>query len=214
MMSACPTFPRASCAIRIAPRARNRFYRTHIGRGLHAVAPMKNLPTAVKNIIACHHECWDGSGYPNGLAGNKIPKLARIVAIANRYDNLCNPLDGKTACLPAEAVARMFKHEGSAHDPEILKAFIKALGVYPPGTFVTLSDGSYGLVIESSSTDLLRPLLMLYDASVPRNEALLLDLKEADEKITGALPPKDIPPEVVAYLAPQGRVDFYLEGRG
>jgi len=49
------------------------------------------------------------------------------------------------------------------------------------GTFVTLNDGSYGLVIESNSRNLLRPLLMLYDASVPRN-------------------------------APQGRVDFYLEG--
>ncbi|MDP1526917.1 MAG: DUF3391 domain-containing protein [Rhodocyclaceae bacterium] len=194
--------------------AEEQFYRTHIGRGLNAVAGMKQLPVTIKNIIACHHEHWDGSGYPNGLSGTKIPRLARIVAIANRYDNLCNPLDGKTALMPAEAVARMFKLEGAAYDPELLSAFVKALGVYPPGTFVMLSDGSYGLVIESSSRDLLRPLLMLYDASVPRNEALLLDMKEADEKITSTLPPKDIPREVIAYLAPQGRVDFYLEGRG
>lgn len=192
--------------------AEEQFYRTHIGRGLNAVAGMKQLPVTIKNIIACHHEHWDGSGYPNGLSGTKVPKLARIVAIANRYDNLCNPLDGKTALAPAEAVARMFKHEGSAYDPEILSTFIKALGVYPPGTFVMLSDGSYGLVVESSSQDLLRPLLMLYDASVPRNEALLLDMKEADEKITGTPSPKEIPREVIAYLAPQGRVDFYLEG--
>lgn len=191
--------------------AEEQFYRTHIGRGLNAVAAMKQLPVTVKNIIACHHEHWDGSGYPNGLSGSKIPRLARIVAIANRYDNLCNPLDAKQACLPAEAVARMFKHEGAAYDPEILSAFVKALGVYPPGTFVMLSDGSYGLVVESSSQDLLRPLLMLYDASVPRNEALLLDMKEADEKIASTLSPKDIPREVIAYLAPQGRVDFYLE---
>jgi HD-GYP domain-containing protein (c-di-GMP phosphodiesterase class II) len=192
--------------------AEEQFYRTHIGRGLNAVAGMKQLPITVKNIIACHHEHWDGSGYPNGLSGTKLPKLARIVAIANRYDNLCNPLDGKTANTPAEAVARMFKHESAAYDPEILNAFVKALGVYPPGSFVMLSDGSYGLVVESSSLDLLRPLLMLYDASVPRNEALLLDMKEADEKITGTLPPKDVPRDVIAYLAPQGRVDFYLEG--
>lgn len=190
-----------------------QFYRTHIGRGLHAVSHMKNLPVTVKNIIACHHESWDGKGYPNGLSGTKIPKLARIVAIANRYDNLCNPLNAKNAYMPAEAVAHMFKNEGSTHDPEILGAFIKALGVYPPGTFVTLTDGSYGLVIESSSRDLLRPLLMLYDASVPRNEALLLDTREAGETITAALSPSDIPREVIEYLAPQGRVDFYIEGR-
>lgn len=169
--------------------AEEQFYRTHIGRSLHAVAAMKNLPVAVKNIIACHHESWDGKGYPNGLSGAKIPHLARIVAIANRYDNLCNPLGGKAACTPAEAVARMFKHERDAHDPELFGAFVKALGVYPPGTFVTLSDGTYGLVVEATSRDLLRPLLTLHDASVPRNEALLLDMREADETIVAAVSP-------------------------
>lgn len=192
--------------------AEERFYRAHTGYGLKLVAPMRELPLAVKNIIACHHENWDGKGYPNALAGVKIPKLARIVAIANRYDNLCNPLDPKLARPPAEAVAHMFKNERDAFDPEIFGVFVKALGVYPPGTFVALEDGTYGLVIESNSRDLLRPLLMLYDASVPRSEALLLDVKESDEKIAAAVSPHDLPREVIEYLAPQGRVDFYLEG--
>jgi HD-GYP domain-containing protein (c-di-GMP phosphodiesterase class II) len=192
--------------------AEEQFYRAHTGYGLKLVAPMRDLPIAVKNVIACHHENWDGHGYPNGLAGTKIPKLARVVAIANRYDNLCNPLDPKLARPPGEAVAHMFKNENSGYDPEILGAFVKALGIYPPGTFVTLADGTYGLVIESNSRDLLRPLLMLYDASVPRSEALLLDVRESDEKIAGAVSPRDVPREVIEYLAPQGRVDFYLEG--
>lgn len=191
--------------------AEEQFYRAHTGYGLKVVAPMRDLSVAVKNIIACHHENWDGKGYPNGLGGTKIPKLARIVAIANRYDNLCNPLDPKGACPPAEAIARMYKHESGSHDPEILSAFVKALGVYPPGTFVTLADGTYGLVIETNSRDLLRPVLMLYDASVPRSEALLLDVKESDEKIADVVAPRDVPREVIEYLAPQGRVDFYLE---
>lgn len=192
--------------------ADEQFYRAHTGYGLKVVAPIKDLPLAVKNVIACHHETWDGKGYPNGLVGTKTPKLARIVAVANRYDNLCNPLDPKTACTPAEAVAHMYKNENGAHDPDILGAFVKALGVYPPGTFVLLGDGSYGLVIESRSRDLLRPLIMLYDVSVPRNEALLLDIKDADEKIERAVAPREMPREAIEYLAPQGRVDFYLEG--
>lgn len=193
--------------------AEEQFYRTHIGRGLNAVAAMRLLPLSVKHVIACHHETWDGKGYPNGLAGARIPRLARIVAIANRYDNLCNPLDAKKACLPAEAVARLFKLEGGAYDPDILNAFVKAIGVYPPGSFVQLSDGSYGLVIESNTADLLRPVLMLHDASVPRSEALLLDMAETDLRIAETLAPADIPREVIEYLAPQGRVDFYIEGR-
>ena len=192
--------------------AEESFYRAHTGYGLKVVAPMKGLPVSVKNVIACHHESWDGKGYPNGVSGTKIPKLARIVAIANRYDNLCNPLDPKAALTPAEAVAHMFKKESGTHDPSILAAFVKALGVYPPGTFVTLNDGSYGLVIESNSQDLLHPLLMLYDASVPRSEALLLDVREAEERIEAAVSPREVPREVIEYLAPQGRVDFYLEG--
>jgi HD-GYP domain-containing protein (c-di-GMP phosphodiesterase class II) len=193
--------------------AEEQFYRAHTGYGLKVVAPMRDLSVAVRNVIACHHEHWDGKGFPNALRGAKIPHLARVVAIANRYDNLCNPLDPKTALAPAEAVARMFKLEGAGYDPDFLAAFVKALGVYPPGTFVTLADGTYGLVIETNSRDLLRPVLMLYDASVPRSEALLLNAHESDERIAGAVAPRDVPREIIEYLAPQGRVDFYLEGQ-
>ena len=186
-----------------------QFYRGHTGFGIKNVAGIRDIDTAVRNIIACHHERWDGKGYPNALVGAKIPKLARVVAIANRYDNLCNPLDTKAPKAPVEAVAIMFKDEGG-FDPELLRAFVKALGVYPPGTFVNLSDGSVGLVVETNTRELLRPLLMIYDASVPREEALLLDLNEADAKIESAANPAELPREVIEYLAPQGRVDFYL----
>lgn len=188
-----------------------QFYRGHTGFGIKRVAGLRDLPTPAKNIIACHHECFDGSGYPNALVGTKIPKLARLVAIANRYDNLCNPLEPEKARTPAEAVAHMFQKESAAWDPDMLKAFVKAMGVYPPGTFVVLRDGTYGLVIETNSRSLLQPLLMLYDASVPRNEALLLDIGEGNEKIESAMAPQKIPREVIEYLAPQGRVDFYLD---
>lgn len=188
-----------------------QFYRGHTGFGIKEVAGIRDIATSVKNVIACHHERWDGNGFPNGLAQTKIPKLARIVAIANRYDNICNPIVPRDAKTPAEAVAAMFKDEGSL-DPELLRAFVKALGVYPPGSFVTLNDGSIGLVVETNSRDLLRPLLMIYDAGVPRNEALLLDLQETEAKIEGAANPQDLPLEVIQYLAPQGRVDMYISG--
>lgn len=186
-----------------------QFYRGHTGFGIKIVAAIKDLATSVRNVIACHHERWDGKGFPNSLVETKIPKLARIVAIANRYDNLCNPIDPKTAKTPAEAVALMFK-EGGAFDPDMLRAFVKALGVYPPGTFVSLTDGSIGLVVETNSGDLLRPLLMIYDETVPRNEALLLDLRETEAKIEGPVNPQCLPEEIITYLAPQGRVDLYI----
>ena len=192
--------------------AEEQFYQAHVGYGIKNVSSVKDMPVPVKNIIACHHERWDGSGFPNHLVQTKIPKLARIVAIANRYDNLCNPFDLKTAKTPAEAVAFMFKIEASFYDPDLLKIFVKALGVYPPGSFVALSDGSIGLVVETNSKDLLHPLIMLYDATVPRGEALMLDLSEADASIESAVSPAKLPVEIVEYLAPRGRIDYYVDG--
>jgi len=192
-------------------KAEEQFYQAHVGYGIKNVAAIRDMPIAVKNIIACHHERWNGDGFPNRLAEAKIPKLARIVAIANRYDNLCNPFDLTAAKTPAEAVAHMFKREAGFYDPELLQVFVKALGVYPPGSFVALSDGSIGLVIETNSKNLLHPLIMLHDPTVPRNEALLLDLSEAEAKIEGALSPAKLPIEVVEYLAPRGRIDYYID---
>lgn len=195
------------------PAAEEQFYRAHVGYSIKHVATIKDMPLAVRNIIACHHEHWDGSGFPNRLEQGAIPKLARIVAIANRYDNLCNPFDLQAALTPAEAVSLMFKKEGARFDPEILKVFVKALGVYPPGSFVVLTDGTIGLVVETNEQDLLHPVIMLYDATVPRNEAALVDLREAGVKISQAVSPKNLPRELVEYLAPRGRVDYYIDGK-
>ncbi|WP_306603695.1 HD-GYP domain-containing protein [Azonexus sp.] len=189
-----------------------QFYQAHVGYGIKHAAAMTELAAGARNIIACHHERWDGSGFPSRLLESKIPRLARIVAIANRYDNLCNPFDLSTAKTPGEAVAYLFKHEGAYFDPALLQMFVRAVGVYPPGCFVALDDGSIGLVVETNTGDLLRPLVMLYDPDVPRTEALLLDLSEANTKIESALNPAKIPLAVVEYLAPRGRVDYYIEG--
>ena len=192
--------------------AEEQFYQAHVGYGIKHAATINDLPVAVKNVIACHHERWNGQGFPNHLAAGKIPRLARIAAIANRYDNLCNPFDLRMAKTPAEAVAFMYKQEKDHYDPELLQLFVKAIGVYPPGSFVALSDGSIGLVVENNSRDLLHPLIMLHDPGVPRNEALLLDLRETDATITAAISPAKLPVEVVEYLAPRGRVYYYIDG--
>ena len=55
---------------------------------------------------------------------------------------------------------------------------------------------------------------MLHDRDIPRGEAMLLDLKEVDLKIEGAVSPAKLPGEVVEYLAPRGRLDYYVEGAG
>ena len=55
-------------------------------------------------------------------------------------------------------------------------------------------------------------VLMLHDADIPRNEAILLDLRDTDLTVVSAVNPKNLPLNVVEYLAPRGRVDYYIEG--
>jgi len=188
------------------------FYRAHVGYGIKAVAGVRNMAVPARNIIACHHERWDGSGFPNKLAGDKIPRLARIVALANHYDNLCNPFHLQEARTPSEALSHLFKKEAAAFDPELLQRFVKVLGIYPPGTFVTLSNGAVGLVVETHPSHLLQPLVMLYDADIPRHEALMLDLKDAELSVEKTMNPAQLPLAVVEYLAPRGRIDYSIEG--
>lgn len=187
------------------------FYRAHVGYGIKAVSGLPDLPVPVKNIIACHHEFTDGTGFPNRLAGERIPRLARIAAIANRYDNLCNPFDLREAKAPAEALRQMFRSEAARYDAQMLQLFIKTLGVYPPGTFVALSNGGVGMVVETNPAALLHPLVMLHDPDIPRSEALLIDLRDADLTVESALSPAKLPVELVEYLAPRGRLDYFVE---
>ncbi len=190
-----------------------QFYRAHVGYGIMVVAGVRDLPAPVRNVIACHHESWDGSGFPNGLAAGKIPLLARLVAIADRYDNLCNPFDIKLAKTPAETITQLFKSEAAHFQAEILQSFVKTLGIYPPGSFVELSNGAVGLVVESDSADILHPMLMLYDEEIPRAEAILLDLRGSGLSVAGAANPASLPLAVVEYLAPRRRIDYYVEGK-
>ncbi len=80
-----------------------------------------------RQIALCHHEWWDGTGYPEGRAGTDIPEAARIVALADVYDALVTKRPYKAALPEDEALAEMATERGTHFDPEIYDAFIRAL---------------------------------------------------------------------------------------
>lgn len=196
-------------------RHEEEFYRLHTVYGAEIASEMGVLSSVVREIIELHHETQDGKGYPRGLAGDKIPILARVVAIANRYDNLCNPLIRNDGVTPAEALAKMFRDEAALWDLRILQQFIRMLGVYPPGSLVQLSNGNVALVVSVDHADLLRPSVMLFDPTVPRSEAIVIDLvDEPDVQIDLAIRPRDLEPAALDYLAPRRRMSYYHAQRG
>ncbi|MBI4792666.1 MAG: PAS domain S-box protein [Deltaproteobacteria bacterium] len=80
--------------------------------------------TIGKQIAYYHHEKWDGSGYPNGLAGPKIPLSARIVALADAYDALTSQRCYKSAISHERAKEIIIRDAGIHFDPDVVEAFL------------------------------------------------------------------------------------------
>ncbi len=93
---------------------------TTIGEGV--VAPLEGLER-VRPIIRSHHERWNGSGYPDGLAGESIPLLARVFQVVDVYDALVSERPYKAAMQPAEALDVMRGEAGSTCDPDLFELF-------------------------------------------------------------------------------------------
>ncbi len=191
-------------------RHEEEFYRLHTVYGRELARELGTLTPAVCDIIESHHETMDGKGYPKGLKGAGIPMLARIVAIANHYDNLCNPQAGIEPLTPASALARMFRDEAGAWDQAMLTRFIRLLGVYPPGSLVQLSNGNIGIVVSVNHADLLRPSILLFDPAVPKEEAIVIDLVDTtDTTVDFVMKPADLEPDALRYLSPRRRMSYF-----
>ena len=80
--------------------------------------------TCARQVARSHHEKWDGSGYPDGLAGEQIPYAARIVAVADVFDALISERPYKHAWPIGEAIAELRLISGTHFDPEIVEAFV------------------------------------------------------------------------------------------
>lgn len=192
-------------------QAERNFYELHCQFGVD-IGQRLHLPAPVLAIIREHHELFDGSGYPAKLKGEASSLLSRIVVIANYYDELCNPALIADALTPHEALSLMFAKLRGKFDAKLLQVFIRCLGVYPPGTIVQLSNGVIGMVATVNTSRPMKPMLVVYDANVPKDEAIMLDMEhETEVNIAKAIRPAQVPREVYGYLSPRKRVSYYFD---
>lgn len=103
-------------------------------------------------IVQDHHERPDGSGYPAGKAGEAIGLPAQLLSLADVYCARVSCRDSRPAMLPNVALRWLFLNEGVAVNEHLAALFIKALGVYPPGTGVRLRNGSIAVVTHRGAT--------------------------------------------------------------
>ena len=133
----------------------------HILFGHDMLCVAGDIPDSV--LMACrnHHERLDGSGYPAALRGGEIDRLSRMAAICDDFDYLVSGGFNRPPVNPASAI-ELLVADGPKYDPDILRAFIESVGVYPIGTFVRLRSGRVAMVVDIDPDDQARPVVRTF----------------------------------------------------
>jgi HD-GYP domain-containing protein (c-di-GMP phosphodiesterase class II) len=104
-------------------REQVELFRSHPVRGREILEPITFLNDLIP-VVYSHHEYFDGSGYPEGLKGGKIPLEARVVAVADSYDAMTSARSYRRAMKHSTAVQELAKGSGSQFDPDIVTVFL------------------------------------------------------------------------------------------
>jgi HD-GYP domain-containing protein (c-di-GMP phosphodiesterase class II) len=161
-----------------------RIVRAHPTMGAQLVTDSGNVDVEIVAIIENHHERFDGSGYPRGMAGAAIPLLARIAGLVDAYDAMITPRPYASARTSHEAVQELIDSKGSSFQESLVEQFVQAIGLFPTGALVELNTGEVAIVIRQNTTRRLKPeIVVVLDASRRRQEVLgLIDLANQDPR--------------------------------
>ena len=138
--------------------------RNHVGYSMEILSGMPGIPSQVMQMVAEHHERYDGSGYPNRIAGKAISPLGKMAGLVDTYDAMTSERPYSRALTSVEAVSKLYDLRNTEFQSQLVEEFIQAIGVYPTGTLVHMSNHEVGVVIAQNPERRLRPkLLVLLD---------------------------------------------------
>lgn len=157
----------------------------HTRYGRNILMSTKSVMSGAADVAHSHHEREDGQGYPRRLASDSIPVFAKIVAIAEAYDTMTTKQAYKEAVSPSKALQELYSLRGKQFDEDLVIKFIDAVGIFPPGSIVELTNGEVGIVL-SNTKDKLRPrVIIILDALHEPLPQLVVDLSKMDTDNSG-----------------------------
>lgn len=128
----------------------------------HDILLESNVDERIKNAAWMHHERYDGGGYPNGLVGEQIDDIARIVAIADVYDAMTANRVYRNGLCPFKVIAH-FERDMSIYDPRYILLFLEKTAETYVSNKVLLSNGKEGKIIMINKMSLSQPVVMVGD---------------------------------------------------
>jgi HD-GYP domain-containing protein (c-di-GMP phosphodiesterase class II) len=133
----------------------------HVGLGLAWLEGSGGLTSAVMQGIAQHHERLDGSGYPKGLTGDQLGVYGRMTAIADSFTAMITPRPYANASSAQEALLNLYEWGGTLFSAPMIEQFVQAIGVFPVGSLVELSNGEVAAVVAHNRVRRLEPKVLV-----------------------------------------------------
>jgi HD-GYP domain-containing protein (c-di-GMP phosphodiesterase class II) len=157
-------------------------YRTYVERGVARLAD-SGLSRAVLSVVQGHRERHNGSGFPDGVRGDRISLLAKVAGLAEYFETLIGPRRSGEPVTPARAVTLLYEMRNIEFQEDLVEQFIQAIGIYPTGSLVELNDGQRGIVVSHAPERRLWPKVMVMTDRDhrPLKSARIVDLAKYNE---------------------------------
>jgi len=157
----------------------------HTRYGRDILLSSKSVMSGAADVAHSHHERIDGTGYPRGLDQDRIPAMAKIVAIAEAYDTMTSRQVYREAVSPSLALQELYAKRGTQFDEDYVVCFIDAIGIFPPGSVIEMVNGEVGIVL-SNTTDKLRPrAIIILDKAKEAAGQRIVDLSQMEADDSG-----------------------------
>ena len=152
----------------------------HINFAAQILQGSAGIAQNIADMVLCHHERFDGSGYPRKLRGNQIPPFGRIAGIADCYDAMTSETPYSEPMAAYDAARALNDMRGKAFAAEVVEQFLATMGMFPVASLVELNDGSVAVVLEQNPGNVLRPkvLLLLDENRTPLPQRKVLELRD------------------------------------
>lgn len=135
--------------------------KSHVTESVKILTDTPGVPKQVLNIVANHHERYDGTGYPRKLQGDAIGMYASMAAIVDTFEAMTSERPYSKAMTAQEALRTMHGWKDKTFEKTLVEQFIQCVGIYPVGSLVELNTGDIGIVIAQNRVRRLQPRIML-----------------------------------------------------
>jgi HD-GYP domain-containing protein (c-di-GMP phosphodiesterase class II) len=151
---------------------------SHVASSLDILAVQPGCTAGLLEIVAAHHERFDGSGYPRRLQGERLALHAELAGMIDTYCAMIRQRPYSSAVSSQHALESLIRLRGSKFREALVDQFIQCLGLYPIGTLVELNTGEVAVVIQQNQVRRLKPrlLILLAPDKQPERHSRSLDL--------------------------------------